>query len=137
MKILVDTNVLIDYMVDREPYCGEAIQIVDLCIGKKVKGYVAAHAITDTFYTLRKLSSEVRKELLREVCAIFIIIGIDEAKLLKVIDNEDFDDIEDCLQAVCAEEYSLDYIVTRNVKDFNGGSVPAIAPADLLEKINT
>ena len=55
MKILLDTNILIDYLTIREPLFDEADQIVQLCTDEKLEGYVAAHAITDLFYILRKL----------------------------------------------------------------------------------
>lgn len=58
-----------------------------------------------------------------EVIDFVTIIGIDEAKLLAALNDNEFDNIEDCLQAVCAEDLGLDYIVTRNVKDFAGSSV--------------
>lgn len=136
MKILIDNNVLIDYMMKREPFYNEALQIVNLCTEEKLNGFVAAHSITDAFYILRKYPIDIRREHLRWACSLFTVIGIDQSKLLKAINDEDFYDIEDCLQEICAEEYFLDYIVTRNVKDFKGGSVPAITPSDLLEKIN-
>lgn len=70
------------------------------------------------------------------VIEIMDLINIDKSKMLNALRDEDFSDVEDSIQAACAEEYHLDYIVTRNVKDFKGGSVPAITPADLLEKVN-
>ena len=130
MKILLDTNILIDYLTIREPLFDEADQIVQLCTDEKLEGYVAAHAITDLFYILRKSGAETRRKRLKWVCTVFTVIGIDKDKLMKVFDNEDFNDIEDCLQEICAEEYHLDYIVTRNVKDFKGGSVPAVPPGN-------
>ena len=137
MKILIDTNVLVDYFAEREPFVKEAREIIAWCLTKKLNGYVAAHSITDCFYILRKIPLKELREMLIAVIDSMEIISIGKAKLLKAISNEDFTDIEDSLQAACAEEYDLDYIVTRNVKDFKGGSVPAITPADLLEKINT
>ena len=54
MKVLIDTNVLIDYMTHREPFFDEAKKIIGLCAENKIKGYIAAHSITDSFYIMRK-----------------------------------------------------------------------------------
>lgn len=54
MVALVDTNVIIDFLVNRKPYADDAAKIVDLCRKKKVTGYLAAHTISNLFYILRK-----------------------------------------------------------------------------------
>ena len=63
------------------------------------------------------------------MCRFLAVAGLDKELLVSALENESFTDVEDCLQAECAKEFGADYIVTRNVKDFTGSSIPAITPA--------
>ena len=54
MKILIDTNVLIDYILKREPYTESAEKILFLCKNRKIDGCIAAHSVMNMFYILRK-----------------------------------------------------------------------------------
>lgn len=68
------------------------------------------------FFILRKVYNvKERKEILSNLCSIFDVEGIDKAKLLAGLQNEDFTDFEDCLQMECAKAYGAEYIVTRNL----------------------
>ena len=134
MKILIDTNILIDFYAARPDYYDSAMKIMDACTEMKIDGCIAAHSITNAFYILRKnLSAQVRRDTLKDLCTIITVIGIDSDKLISALDNDAFSDVEDCLQMECAKEFSADYIVTRNVKDYEHSSVPAISPEDFLK----
>lgn len=54
MVILIDTNIIIDFLMKRQPYLEDAVKIISLCTEKKVKGYLAAHTVSNLFYILRK-----------------------------------------------------------------------------------
>ena len=72
MIVLVDTNVIMDFMMKREPYAEDAIRIIDLCNRKRLTGYIAAHTISNLFYILRKdFTVSQRKEMLTALCGIF------------------------------------------------------------------
>ena len=135
MKILIDNNVLVDYLAKREPFFAAAREIFSLCYMKKISGYVAAHTITDCIYILRDIPLDKRREMILEVFNYISVIGVDREKLLSALTNFDFDDIEDCLQAVCAESLGLDYIVTRNGRDFAGSKVLPVTPSEFLFKL--
>jgi hypothetical protein len=72
--------------------------------------------------------------MLMGVCRTMDVVGIDKSLLVSALTNENFDDIEDCLQAECAASVGADYIITRNTKDFIASPVPAITPEDFLAK---
>lgn len=132
-KILIDTNVLLDYLLTREPYYEDAKNIIVACADEKVKGCIAAHSIPNMFYILRKdYNSKERREVLSNLCSLFDVEGIDKAKLLAGLENENFSDFEDCLQMECAKAYGAEYIVTRNVDDYSTSEVKAITPKDYL-----
>ncbi|MCH5348302.1 MAG: PIN domain-containing protein [Oscillospiraceae bacterium] len=137
MKILIDTNVLIDYILRREPYTDDAEKIIFLCKNMQIEGCIAAHSIMNIFYILRKLMTlEKRKKFLNYISEFIEIIGIDRRKIISAVNNDQFTDVEDCLQTECAKEFSADYIVTRNVKDFQNSTIPAISPDDFLKKVD-
>lgn len=132
-KILIDTNVLLDYLLEREPFFEDAKEIVLSCVDGKAKGCIAAHSIPNMFFILRKdYNAKERREVLSNLCSIFDVEGIDKAKLLLGLANENFTDFEDCLQMECAKSYGADYIVTRNVSDYSVSEIKAIEPKDYL-----
>ena len=133
-RILIDTNVLLDYLLTREPFYEDAEKIIISCVEGKAKGCIAAHSISNMFFILRKdYSIEERRMILFNLCSIFDVEGIDKAKLLIGLQNENFSDFEDCLQMECAKAYGAEYIVTRNVADYKSSEVKAILPKDYLE----
>lgn len=133
-RILIDTNVLLDYLLEREPFFEDAKEVILSCIDGKAKGCIASHSISNMFFILRKdYSVKERREVLLNLCKIFDVEGIDKAKLISGLSNDDFSDFEDCLQMECAKSYEADYIVTRNVSDYATSEIKAITPKDYLE----
>ncbi len=133
-KILIDTNVLLDYLLEREPFFEDAKKIILACTEGEVKGCIAAHSISNMFFILRKdYNEKERREVLLNLCKIFDVEGIDKAKIMSGLANGDFSDFEDCLQMECAKSYGADYIVTRNVSDYVTSEVNAIEPKKYLE----
>jgi predicted nucleic acid-binding protein len=133
-RILIDTNVIMDYIVEREPFSADAFKIMEYCAKHDVESCIAAHSIPNLFFILRNyLSAEKRRSVLLGLCRIFTVVGIDAAKLESALQNDAFEDFEDCLQVKCAENFDADYIVTRNLKDFEYSPVQAITPSGLLD----
>ena len=137
MRILVDTNVIMDVVIKRVPFSGAARQVLRLCALRRIHGCVAAHSITNLFFILRKhLSAEQRRKMLLRLCKMLTVVGVDAKKLVRALRNNAMDDFEDCLQAECAKEFRADYIVTRNGKDFAGSAVPVVEPEEFLRMIS-
>lgn len=133
-RILIDTNVLLDYLLEREPFFEDAKKVILSCTKGNTKGCIAAHSISNMFFILRKdYMANERREILSNLCTIFDVEGIDKAKLLLSLANEDFTDFEDCLQMECAKSYGAEYIVTRNVSDYSVSDIKAILPSEYLE----
>ena len=86
------------------------------------------------FFILRRdYDAKERREVLKNLCMIFDVEGIDKTKLLLGLENEDFSDFEDCLQMECAKSYGAEYIVTRNVSDYSVSDIKAVLPSEYLE----
>ena len=137
MKVLLGTNILIDFYGKRPEYYDAAEKIIELCSTQNITGCIAAHSITNAFYILRKdIPLEIRRNTLKDLCMIIDIIGIDSRKLIAALSNNEFTDVEDCLQTECAKQFSADYIITRNIKDFEHSLIPAITPDDFLKMLS-
>lgn len=134
MTILVDTNVVLDLLLKREPYNIAAQAIITKCAEREVIGYLAAHSIPNLFYILRKnYTQKERRKFIKNLCDIFRISDLNEEKIISAIDNEGFTDFEDCLQEECAVEAMADYIVTRNPEDYKGSRVKVILPDEFVK----
>ena len=117
----------------RNPFSEDAEKIIELCMEKNVQGCIAAHTVSNLFYILRKhLTKEKRRDILLNLCKMFTVVGIDANKLEFALRNIEFNDFEDCLQVECAKDFEADFIVTRNVKDFAGSTVPVVEPSELI-----
>jgi len=90
MRVLVDTNVIIDYIANRSPYSEDAYRIFELCVNKKITGCIAAHTIINLFYILRKeLSIDERKSVMKTMCQVFNVVGVDRTTITSALDNDD------------------------------------------------
>lgn len=134
MVLLIDTNVLIDVLCEREEFFDDSKKVFDLCSSGKIKGVIAAHSITNIFYILRKGYTDVqRRNLLLSLFTCFTISSVDEQKLRSALIRSDFNDFEDCLQNECAIGEKADCIITRNKKDFEGSDVKVYTPKEFIE----
>jgi predicted nucleic acid-binding protein len=133
MVVLVDTNIILDCLTLREPFALESAMALQNCSEGKITGYIAAHSITNSFYILRKLfTSAERKALLFELCGFMEIANVEKPHILNALQNENFDDFEDCLQLECAKAVGAEYIVTRNPVDYVNSDIPIISPHELI-----
>ena len=136
MVVLVDTNVMIDFLTTREPFYKASSEVIMKCAGEEIEGHIAIHSIPNLQYILRKTSEEKRRKWLLDICEFLRVEGVSHDDVVKAIGMKDFKDFEDCLQDRCAESIGADYIITRNVKDFDGSAVPAVSPEEFLEAIS-
>ena len=134
MRILFDTNIILDVLLKREPHNKAAQVILTKCADREITGYLAAHSIPNIFYVLRKdYSQEERRKFIRNLCKIFRISNLNAEKIVSAIDNEQFWNFEDCLQEECAAAETVDYIVTRNSGDFKLSRVKVIEPDEFVK----
>ena len=135
MKVLIDTNVILDVLCKREGFFEDDDKIFKLCEVKKIEGYISALSISNLVYIMRKeLDAEKIKEVLQQLSLIFKITDLKADDLKKAADMN-FKDYEDALQSVCAVRLKANYIITRNIKDFTYSKVMAIKPSELLERL--
>ncbi|MBQ7322358.1 MAG: PIN domain-containing protein [Clostridia bacterium] len=135
MKILIDTNVILDVLCNRADFVEDSLRVFKYCEADRIDGYISALSIPNIVYIMRKeLDGERVKEILTALTSIFTVVDLRERDLLRAADWN-FPDYEDALQAVCASRIKANYIVTRNIKDFKYSPVPAVKPSELFERI--
>lgn len=138
IKVLVDTNVILDWIMIREPNSTNAKLIIEQCLFGQMQGYITSHSLTDIFYILRKdYSVEKRKQLLRLLCEGMNVIPETKQTILQALNHKEWQDIEDALQMQCAKEVGVKYIVTQNLKDFQTSEVKAICEEEFCEMISS
>ncbi|MGN0178211.1 MAG: PIN domain-containing protein [Monoglobaceae bacterium] len=135
MKVLIDTNIILDVLCNRTEFVENSAKIFKLCEVKKINGYISALSIPNIVYIMRKeLDSEKIKEVLESLSLIFTIVDL-KADDIKKAAYMNFKDYEDALQSACAVRTKMDFIVTRNIKDFVGSKVIAVTPSELLDRV--
>ncbi len=134
MRVLIDTNVILDWLMCREPFHEAAKRVMEESVFGNLEGYISAHSLTDLFYILRKdFDTAKRKSLLMFLCEKLQVIPENVEMIKAALRQEEWKDLEDGLQMQCAKEFELDYIITRNIVDFEKSPVPALMPGKLME----
>lgn len=136
MKIMCDTNIIIDVLLEREPFAEDSYNILSLCEEHKIDGYVSASSVTDIYYLVRKYthSTELAYHAVGKLLEIIKVCGVTNEDVLIAFQKKGRD-FEDCLVATCAKSIHCNYIVTRNKKDFEEFDIPALTPNEFLMQI--
>ena len=135
-NVFVDTNILIDLLADRPPFSKFAIAIFDLAEKHKVKLFTSSHSYATTHYLLKKYMGEKELRVVLYSLLDFIdIISIDLSIIKKSL-LSNHKDFEDAIQIFAAGSIkSLDFIVTRNIKDFKDAGVTVLPPDELIHSL--
>lgn len=133
MKLLIDTNVILDILLKREPFFADSYQALRTAIDNDDECCISVTAATDIFYILRKaLQSADQAKLylgnLSQLAEFTDVLAIDAIDAL----SSDVADYEDAVVESVAFRIGADYILTRNIKDYVNSKVPAVTPTDLL-----
>lgn len=141
MRVLIDTNVIIDVALEREEFVDDSQAVLDWCSTRGTLTWVAWHTVTNCYYILR---STPPKGLGDETARLFLSELLEWAEIAPATTgiarsglSISGGDLEDHLQALCAEAISADLIVTRNEADFKNSPVRAISPAQFLKEVAT
>jgi len=136
-KIVIDTDVILDFFFDREPFSENAAKILSLCEKKVIAGFVTPVIISNVYYLLSQKGKQKKViEKLKLLLTIIDILIIDKNTILVAL-NSEFNDFEDALQNYTAELHGeINIIVTRNTKDYKKSALAIMHPEDLLKSIN-
>lgn len=135
MKVLVDTNVMLDFVQKRDNYFEPAKKIFEQIMQKNLDGYAAFHSIPTVWYILGKKQIAEKRKIITLLCSFLTVISAPHSEVVKSALDDSFQDFEDRLQVACAKTARADFIITRNIKDYKNSSVKAILPEEFI-KIN-
>ena len=135
-KVLIDLNIILDFLNKRN-FHEEAANIINMCVEKKLFGFIAAHEITTLSYFLLKEKKDKNKaaDIISALLDIFNIIPIDE-KILREALFSPVKDYEDAVIEVSAVKNSIDYIISRNLGDFKSARIQVFTPEQFFIKVS-
>ncbi|MBQ7652194.1 MAG: PIN domain-containing protein, partial [Victivallales bacterium] len=138
MNVLIDANIIVTFLTRRDdPFLQKTDKIFQLCYEGRFSGYVALQTVPIVWYVLRKLPHQARRNKLKSICNLLKLAVTDMESIQQALANNFFTDFEDNLQDCCAQSIGADYIVTANVRDYNGHSVvKAVTPSEFLDILN-
>ena len=133
-KALIDTDVILDFFFDRQPFSEFSTRIFSLCESKKLKGFVTPVIYSNVYYLLRRNARHEKViEKLKQLLMITDVLSMDKDVVKNAL-NSSFKDFEDALQNFSAIKYGdIDVILTRNLKDFKKSEIGVLTPETYLK----
>lgn len=133
-KVLIDTDVILDFFFDRDPFAVYATEVLNLCEENKIKGFATPVIICNVYYLLRKSAKhEIIIEKIKQLLNIIGVVKMDKEVVIGAL-NSDFKDFEDALQNFSAiENGEIKIILTRNIKDYRKSDLAVLTPETYLK----
>jgi len=136
-KVLIDSDVILDFFFDREPFSENAAQIFSLFESKQIKGYVTPVICSNLYSILRQVAKhdKVIKQL-SQLMTILDVLSMDKDIVLQAL-GSGFKDFEDALQNYSAVKSGfIDVILTRNVKDYSKSDIGVLTPESYIKSLS-
>ncbi|MDY0254743.1 MAG: PIN domain-containing protein [Tenuifilaceae bacterium] len=135
-RLLLDTNIILDIALKREPHFEHSSKIFELIDKKRIIGYITASTVTDIYYiSRREKGNEIAIEFISNLIEIIDVIGVDKSTIVKAL-KSNLKDFEDAVQVSAAENYEIEIIVTRNKSDFLNSGLEILTPKELIDGQN-
>ena len=135
MVLLIDTNIVLDVLLNRPEFVKDSSLIWKLCETEQAKGYISTLTYANMMYIMRKqLTPDQMEDVFRKLNLIFEFADFSSTVWERAV-NMKWKDFEDAVQSATAESVHADYIITRNLKDFTKSKVIAFTPSELLARI--
>ena len=134
--ILVDLNIVLDVIQNRQPFYEESARVLDVVARGEAKGLLAAHSITNLYYVINQARNrQTATAAIDNLLAAFIIAAVDDAVIRKAF-SWGWSDFEDAVQMAAALQGDANYLITRKTRDFQDGFVPVVQPGAFLALLN-
>jgi predicted nucleic acid-binding protein len=136
VRVLIDTNIVLDFLLQRNPFVQDAELIFQAMDCGQIIGYVTATTLTDIFYISRKHTRSVEKvrQAVLETLTVMVICPVNRAVLESTF-RSGLADFEDAVQIFCAVNQGLDAILTRDAQGFLNSSVTVLSTQELLHQL--
>lgn len=137
-KLLIDTDVILDFFFDRQPFSEFAARIFSLCELQEMQGFVTPVICSNVYYLLRQTAKHEKViEKLSQLLTITDVLMMDKQIVIQAL-SSDFKDFEDALQNFSAENHEgINGILTRNTKDFKNSKLGVMTPENYLKSRTT
>ncbi|MCP4397752.1 MAG: PIN domain-containing protein [bacterium] len=133
MNVLLDTNVLLDFVLERVPFVEDAEQLFETAKHGTIDLFMTATTVTDLFYIARKeKGKEQTLELIEDLLQFVEVASVDKTVILQALRSE-LTDFEDAVQECAAKQAAIDIIVTRNEADFKNSDLEIQSPRTFVE----
>lgn len=137
IRVLVDLNVIIDVLQKRQPFYEGSAGVLDAVARGDVSGWLAAHSVTTLFYVISRVRDrETAVQAVTKLLESFAVARVDDAVIRRAL-ALGWNDFEDAVQMAAASAEEVDYLITRNIKDFQSGQIPVMQPAALLALLDS
>ena len=133
-KILIDTDVILDFFFDRQPFSENAAKVLSFCESKVIQGFITPVIFSNVYYLLRQTAKHEKViEKLKQLLTITEVLIIDKEVLAQAL-NSKFKDFEDAIQNYAAvKSGAIDTIITRNIKDYKNSEIGVLTPDEYLK----
>ena len=137
MRVLIDTNIILDVLFDRQPFVEDAVKLWQLVEAERVIGCLTATTLTNIFYIARKqLGTERTREVIADLLAVFEICPVGKEILSDAL-SLPFVDYEDAVQEAVAQQAGVDAIITRNLSDYTYSTFRVMTAGDIIRELET
>ena len=136
MRILCDTNIILDVLLDRAPFVDASAEVLKRCETDIIEGFTTASCITDIFYLVHKQlhDNERSYQAIEQLLTILRVADVTNSHIAEALSHR-ASDFEDCLAAVCAKSIHCDFVVRRDIKGFVVFDIPILTPSELIERM--
>ncbi len=134
MKVLFDTNIILDYAFERSKFIQDAHKLIQLAYNKEIVAFISASSVTDIYYIVQKYKNRSEAfAFIKKIISFIDIAGVEKIVINNAI-NSNFSDFEDAVQNFSATNSNIKYIITRNIKDFKNSELKVIEPKQFIEQ---
>ncbi len=134
-KVFLDSDILLDVLMKREPFYLSATNIIELSNKREIVSFVSSSCYANVFYVLRRFSnSEKAKSAIKALSNFLNILTVD-SRIIQMALDSDLRDFEDAIQYFTAKSHNLKYIITRNIKDYRIDDISVMTAEDFLKII--
>jgi len=134
-KVFVDTDVILDFMMDRDPYTDMTTILFSMADNRKIKLYTSGLVFSNCYYILRKIATHGKVvEKLKSLASFVDFVPVNKQVVLEAL-HSNFKDFEDALQNAAAVTGGISILVTRNIKDYKTSGLSVMTPGEYLASL--
>ena len=131
-RILFDLNIILDVLQERQPFYEDSARLLAYAETGRIQGWIAAHSVTTLFYLVAKDKSPDQAKVTITRLMQFLHVAATDQSTIELALNLPYRDFEDAVQAIAATQNKMDYLVTRNPKDYQPPILTIMQPAEVL-----